>query len=138
VPLARTRSTRAAAPERSAARHAGEVKHSSGLTMESATRSRPGAPCRSVWLRVGWLTHPPPQARLAAPDRPFLRVTLAELRNRATRRRRAPGSTYGFNRLFGLPATLQRNRRPGLIMASRRTRGLPYRILPAEGSSPHT
>jgi len=33
------------------------------------TRSRRGAPCRAVWLRVGRLDHPPPRARPAAPDR---------------------------------------------------------------------
>jgi hypothetical protein len=42
------------------------------------------------------VVHPPPRARPAAPDRPFLRVTLAELCNRATRRSFWPGSTLGF------------------------------------------
>ena len=33
------------------------------LTPESAALSRPGAPCRAVWLGVGRLVHPPPRAR---------------------------------------------------------------------------
>jgi len=32
------------------------------LAPESATLSRPGAPCRAVWLGVGRLVHPPPRA----------------------------------------------------------------------------
>ena len=34
-----------------------------------ATRSRPGGPCRAVWLRVGRLVHRVPRARLAATER---------------------------------------------------------------------
>ena len=39
------------------------VGHSPWLAPESATLSRPGAPCRAVWLGVGRLVHPPPRAR---------------------------------------------------------------------------
>ena len=34
-----------------------------------ATRSRPGGPCRAVWLRVGRLVHRVPRARLTATER---------------------------------------------------------------------
>ena len=39
------------------------VGHSPWLAPEAATLSRPGAPCRAVWIGVGRLVHPPPRAR---------------------------------------------------------------------------
>lgn len=68
---------------------------------ESATLSRPEAPCCAVWLRAGCVGHRHLPARHGAPcrlttDHLFFSETVAKWCNRATCRPLSPGSTYGF------------------------------------------
>ena len=86
------------------------VAVSVAIELRTARNGHPFAPGCPVSRRMApgrlVLLHPPPRAR---PGRPFLRLTLAELCNRATRRSFRPGSTFGF-----LPAT-ERATHPGYM-----------------------